>query len=304
MEIRQLKTFQTIVNNGGFTKAAAKLNYAQSTVTGHIQEIEKELGKPLFDRLGRQIVLTETGKQLLVYTNEIIELIEKASQLSTNNKGVSGTLVIGASESLTTYRLPPIIRTYKANFPQVQIVLKPLTDEDIFEELKLGQLDLAFFMGRSITNEELTAIPLVTEKMALVLSNQQSPKAGNLLKDFLPDNEVILYTSRGCDHRYFFEELLNKHSYTPSETLEFWSIEALKQCIICGSGTSFLPLITVRKEWMNHELTCILTKENRIRTQMVYHRNKWLSPATQNFIKLVKKEAKNWEKEMISYDIN
>ncbi|TGA98992.1 LysR family transcriptional regulator [Sporolactobacillus shoreae] len=296
MEIRQLKTFQAIVNDGGFMKAATKLGYAQSTVTGHIQAIEEELGKPLFDRIGKQMVLTEIGKQLLPYANEIIVLMEKAIQLPANKKEMTGTLVIGASESLTTYRLPSVIRTYKAQFPRVQIILKPLTAEDMYEELKRGQLDLAFLMDKLITNEELCTIPLVTEKMALVLSNQQAKRAGKSSKDFLPADEVILYTERGCAYRYFFEKILNTHAYTPNNTLEFWSIEALKQCIICGLGASFLPLVTVKKEWMNHELTCILTKEDRIKTQMIYHKNKWLSPATQAFIKMVEEEAEVWKK--------
>ncbi|MFX3618676.1 MAG: LysR family transcriptional regulator [Sporolactobacillus sp.] len=296
MEIRQLKTFQAIVNEGGFMKAAVQLGYAQSTVTGHIQAIEEELGKPLFDRMGKQMVLTEIGKQLLPYANEIIALMEKANQLPAEKKEMTGTLVIGASESLTTYRLPSVIRTYKDQFSRVQIILKPLTAEAMYEELKRGQLDLAFLMDKLITNEELCTLPLVTEKMALVLSNQQAKKAGKSLKNFLPADEVILYTERGCAYRSFFEKILDAHGYTPKSTLEFWSVEALKQCIICGLGASFLPLVTVKKEWINHELTCILTKEERIKTQMIYHKNKWLSPATQAFIDLVKKQAEFWRK--------
>lgn len=296
MEIRQLKTFQAIVNDGGFMKAAVQLGYAQSTVTGHIQAIEEELGKPLFDRIGKQMVLTEIGKQLLPYANEIIALMEKAIQLPAE-KEMTGTLVIGASESLTTYRLPSVVRAYKTQFPRVQIILKPLTAEGMYEELKRGQLDLAFLMDKLITNEELCTLPLVTEKMALVLSNQRAKKAEKSLKDFLPADEVILYTERGCAYRSFFEKILDAHGYTPKNTLEFWSVEALKQCIICGLGASFLPFVTVKKEWINHELTCILTKEERIMTQMIYHKKKWLSPATQAFISLVKEQADVWRKE-------
>jgi DNA-binding transcriptional LysR family regulator len=296
MEIRQLKTFQAIVNDGGFTKAADRLGYAQSTVTGHIQAIEDELGKPLFDRIGKQMVLTEIGKQLLPYANEIIALVAKAVQLPAEEKEMTGTLVIGASESLATYRLPSVIRAYKNRFPRVEIVLKPLTAEAMYEELRRGQLDLAFLMEKLINNEDLCCVPLVTEKMALVLPNQQANRAGKNLKDFLPADEVILYTERGCAYRYIFEKILDAHDYIPKNTLEFWSVEALKQCIMCGLGVSFLPLITVRKEWINHDLTCILTKDEQIKTQMIYHKNKWLSPSVQSFINLVNEQAEDWRK--------
>jgi DNA-binding transcriptional LysR family regulator len=296
MEIRQLKTFQAIVNDGGFTKAADRLGYAQSTVTGHIQSIKDELGKPLFDRIGKQMVLTEIGKQLLPYANEIIALMDKAVQLPTEEKEMTGTLVIGASESLATYRLPSVIRAYKDRFPRVELILKPLTAEAMYEELKRGQLDLAFLMEKLITNEDLCCVPLVTEKMALVLPNQQASTAGKDLKDFLHADEVILYTDRGCAYRYIFEKMLDDHDYIPKNTLEFWSVEALKQCIMCGLGVSFLPLITVKKEWINHDLTCILTKDEQIKTQMIYHKNKWLSPSVQSFINLVNEQAEDWRK--------
>lgn len=92
MELRHLITLKTIVEKGGFKKAAYQLGYAQSSVTTHIKELETELGKPIFDRLGKQVVLTQYGHQFLPYALKIIELYTQA--LTTNVKA-TGNLTLG-----------------------------------------------------------------------------------------------------------------------------------------------------------------------------------------------------------------
>lgn len=91
MEFRLLKTFVTAANLLSFTKAATDLGYAQSTVTSQIQTLEEELGTMLFERLGRQIKLTESGRQLYIYANQILKLSAEAKDLisSSSLKGRS-----------------------------------------------------------------------------------------------------------------------------------------------------------------------------------------------------------------------
>lgn len=294
MDIRHLKTFKTIVDVGGFMKAADHLGYAQSTVTGHIRAIEQELGQPLFDRLGKNMILTETGKHLLPYANEIIALMDKVVQLPSDEEKMTGEIVIGASESLiTTYRLPPILRIYKKRYPKVQIVLKPLTSGDLLEELKQGKTDLAFLMDRVLTEDALHAEPLVTEKMVLVFPVSDHVASKN---DLLSAGGTILYTEQGCAYRTLFEKRLRSDGLVPGNTLEFWSIEAIKQCIMSGLGFSFLPFVTVRAEWEENKIICVPTDEDQVITQMVYHKNKWLSPPVLAFMNLVRDQAKGWKK--------
>jgi Transcriptional regulator len=293
LDIRHLKTFKTIVETGGFTKAADDLGYAQSTVTGHIQAIEQELGRPLFNRFGKRMVLTEFGKHLLPYANDIVALMDQAEQLSEDEDGkaMTGEIAIGASESLTTYRLPAILKAFKRQYPKVHIILKPLTSAHLFQELRQGKTDLAFLMDQKLTEADLCTEPLVTEKMVLVLPEDR--RGGS--KDELPiTGRTILYTEQGCGYRPLFEELLRSKNYQTGNALEFWSIEAIKQCVMCGLGFSFLPLVTVREEWKAGQLVCVPADEDRIVTQMVYHKNKWLSPSVRAFMALVRDQANGW----------
>lgn len=95
MEIRHLQTFMTIVELEGFTKAAEHLGYAQSTITSHIQILESELGEVLFDRLGKKIVLTNVGKDLVPYAKQMLQVYKDIKNITSDKNSVSGDLTIG-----------------------------------------------------------------------------------------------------------------------------------------------------------------------------------------------------------------
>src|SRR5690625_2396626 len=137
MELRHLITLKTIVERGGFKKAAEHLGYAQSSVTTHIQELEAEVGKPLFDRLGRKVILTHYGERLLSYAIKIIDL---HAQALNPDEEPTGDLIIGISESLTIGRIPPILLEYKRSYPKVNLSLKSIENYDVrSEERRVGK---------------------------------------------------------------------------------------------------------------------------------------------------------------------
>ena len=117
MELRQLATFRLIAQTQSFSRTAAALNYAQSTVSAQIQGLEEELGIPLFDRLGKRVALTEAGQRLLGYAEKILDLAAEARFSITSEETLTGTLTISAAETLCTYRLPAILREFRTSPP-------------------------------------------------------------------------------------------------------------------------------------------------------------------------------------------
>ncbi|MEH7549439.1 LysR family transcriptional regulator [Neobacillus vireti] len=130
MEIRHFVTFKKVIEFGSFTQAAEHLGYTQSTVTSHIQALEKQIGAPLFERMGRKIMLTDVGKKMMPYTQEILDTYSKIESIASEEKDVRGELKIAAPESLTVYRLEPILREYRNKFPHVSINLSNATCGD------------------------------------------------------------------------------------------------------------------------------------------------------------------------------
>src|SRR5438046_264194 len=110
MELRQLETFRVVATQLSFTRAAATLDYAQSSVTAQIQSLELELGVRLFDRLGRRVALTDAGERLLEYAERLLSLADEARAALADGAEPAGTLTIGAPETVMTYRLPSVLR--------------------------------------------------------------------------------------------------------------------------------------------------------------------------------------------------
>ncbi|MBJ8052909.1 LysR family transcriptional regulator [Bacillus cereus] len=294
MEIRHLKTFKTIVELGGYTRAADYLGYAQSTITGHIQAMEQEMGHPLFNRLGKKMVLTDVGKHLIPYANEMIDLFEKAKQVPSAENEIRGKIIIGAPESLTIYRLPSILHEYKKKFPNVQITLKPSTCLELRNDLRNGHVDLAFLLETERHEEDLKIEQLVIEQLAFVFPKDYIVTETDSNTVQFTKEETFLYTEHGCSYRTYFEHYLQKQGIKHESTFEFWSIEAIKQCVMCGLGISLLPVITVAQECHDKKLQAVVTDEAQFATQIAYHKNKWISPALKELLTIVQDHAKGW----------
>lgn len=299
MELRHLFTFIAVVEAGGFTRAASSLGYAQSSVTAQIQALETELETPLFDRLGKRIALTTAGQRFLPYAQEITKLHALAKDAIRYNSDISGTLTIGAPESLTVFRLPAVIREFKSRYTEVHIILKPGQCWEMADRVRTGELDVAFMLQAEAEEKDLNKEALVTEKMALIaFPGHPLTRVSPVLPEHLKE-ETILYTEPGCTYRGLFEHSLNTSGVFPSQGLEFWSIEAIKNCVISGLGLSFLPLVTVQNELRQGTLVQLDwdDRPQRLVTQMAHHKKKDVSPALREFMCLTRQHAVKWRED-------
>ena len=247
MEIKQLITFKHAAENLNFTQTAKILNFAQSSVTAQIKSLEEEIGKPLFERLGKRLILTEAGHQFKSYAEKMINLSQEAITAANGEEELIGTLTIGAQESQCTYRLPLILKEFKTAFPKVKLVFKPAhSDEMARKQLMEGLLDIAFIMDESKPDRSLKVERLIKEELKLVVSPNQSKS------DFSIDDlkhETLLLTEAGCSYRNMFEESLNALGIYSLDKIEFASIEAIKQCVVAGLGVALLPEMVVKKRY-------------------------------------------------------
>jgi DNA-binding transcriptional LysR family regulator len=142
MEFRQLKTFVTIATLGSFVQAADALGYAQSTITNHIQMLENEMGVRLFERLGHRVMLTNQGKSLLPYAEQILKLTSEAVKIVGDPAVPQGNLIIGSNESLGTYRLPILLQAYRQAYPKVEMILRFVNCDTIYEDIRKNKIDV------------------------------------------------------------------------------------------------------------------------------------------------------------------
>jgi DNA-binding transcriptional LysR family regulator len=296
MEIRHFVTFNKVIEMGSFTLAAEHLGYTQSTVTSHIQALEEHLGVPLFDRLGRKVRLTEIGKKLIPYTQEILDTYGKIESITSEEKDIRGILKIAAPESLTVYRLEPILREYRKEFPHVSIRLSNASCGENKKAIVDGSADVAFVMLPQFEDSDLFIHPLMNEPIVLVGSPDCS--LNSLPKNYENQklSECLITNEKEGGYRKIFEEFLRDKGIVPSNIMELWSIEAIKRSVMSGLGIAYLPLMTVQDEIKEGKLKIIPCEADlkQIYSQVVYHKKKWIFPALSSFIEITLKHAKDW----------
>ncbi|UOF92469.1 LysR substrate-binding domain-containing protein [Fodinisporobacter ferrooxydans] len=290
MELKQLQTFQVVARELSFTRAAEILNYAQSSITAQIQALEEEFHTPLFERLGKRIILTEAGERLVYYADQLLQLANEALQIVPGSLEPAGVLQIGAPESLFTYRLPPILREFRRRYPKVQLRFYPGICPDLRRAVAKGELDVTLLLEKPVHMESLN-VELLRIENTFVLAAPDHPLACS--KHVLPTDlsgQSILVTEVGCSYRELFEQSLTKENVQPDTKLEFASVEAIKQCIMTGIGIAALPEITVQTEIQQGKLVPLHWSGNDLSvvTQIAWHKDKWLSPAMRAFIDLVR----------------
>jgi len=297
MELRNLKTFLVVAECGGFTRAGEQLGYTQSTVTNHVRSLEEAVGNRLFDRLGKTVVLTDAGTHLASYAKEILHLYQEAVDSSRLNTEPSGTVLIGANESLMVYRLPNILYEFKRMYPKVQLILQPSESQELNNELKSGKFDLALFTNPEKLSPDIITTDLVKETLVMIAppGHRLCGKAVITPNDL--EDEVLLLTETGS-YRDLLERWIKEEGVGCSR-IAFWNIEAIKQSVKCGLGLSYLPLMTVREELDRGSLVALpwIHSEEFVTTQLAFHKDKWITPAMNKLIEIIEKHAKKWESE-------
>lgn len=290
MDLRQLATFRMVATTLSFTQAAAALGYVQSSVTAQIQALEADLGVPLFDRLGKHVSLTDSGHRLLPYAERMLNLVDEARSVVAGEAEPSGLLTITAPESLCTYRLPAILREFRERYPRVQLMFRPSPSADMRRRVSEGLLDLAFVLEEPIQSVNLTAEQLIVEPL-LILAPPDHPltaKQDVYVRDLA--GEAFLLTETGCTYRRLFEQtLIDGGVYLPT-ALEFSSVEAIKECVMTGMGITVLPAMAVNREIAEGRLIALdwAEKPLAVITQMIWHKDKWLSPTLRAFIEVTR----------------
>lgn len=289
MEMRQLNAFIAIAKLQSFSKAAMDLGYAQSSVTAQIQMLERELNVRLFERLGRNIALTPEGKRLLPIAEQILKLSNDAKSIAGNSDKPSGPLVIGAVESLCVTRLPKLLKEYHLRYPDVEILIKFGSKVEFLHSLKNNAMDISFFVDQKIADSEFITALQAPEPMALLCSPEH-PFASRVTA--YPEdlsNEPLILTESCCGYRALFDTIMSQYHVKPRSVIETGNVQAIKQLVISGMGITLLPLTAVEEElrqkilvklnWMGPELL--------IFTQVLYHKDKWMSAALKAFLDLM-----------------
>ncbi|WP_035864119.1 LysR family transcriptional regulator, partial [Kitasatospora cheerisanensis] len=243
MELRHLRTFRTVARTLNFTRAAAELNYAQSSVTEQVQALEAELGAKLFDRGGRRLTLTPAGERLVEYADRMLLLAEEARlAVEEEDRQPGGRLVVGGLETLCSHRLPAVLAPYRREFPRVQVTVRQGSRGELYDWVRRGEIDVALTFGPAPRDEAVASETLAGERLVVVtpVGHRLSgyPQLGG------PElrGEPFLATPPGCGFREMLDALIDSLGPdAPVIDTELAGIAALCQCAAAGLGCALLP---------------------------------------------------------------
>lgn len=281
MYMKHLQTFLSVARLLNFGGAAQALNYSQSTVSEHIHALEEDLGAILFERLGKKVFLTEKGKKLLPLAERMVRDAEEIKGLFKEDDVVSGCLNIGASESLCVFWLPPLLKEYRISYPKVQINIKVGNCVDFPLWLQQNIIDVAFSLNNKSVQQQLRRIDLFRGETVFIASPDHELAAGSILTLQNLAGHTLLLPDGYSGYPMDLKILLEREGVKANTIMEFGSLEAIKHCVKSGLGISLLPKIVVEEDINRGELIKLNWTDTPIDIQalMLFHREKWLSPA-------------------------
>lgn len=286
MELRQLNMFRTVASTLNFSRAAESMGYVPSNVTMQIKALEDELGVRLFDRLGKQLVLTGAGKRFLIHIESALDKLDEARNAVHDDEHLSGTLTISANEVLCAYRLPVVFHLFRSRHPGVRLIFRSVPNQQLKHTLFEGTADVVFMLDEPIRSTGLAVEPLVEETFRFYAAPDHPLAQHAVLKleDF--HGQVFLTNEKGCTYRTMFDRAFEKKGIDTITHLEFQNAEAIKQCAMAGIGIAFLPELTTEAEVDRGELIVLPWKiaDLHVYTQMLWHKDKWLSPILLSFL--------------------
>jgi DNA-binding transcriptional LysR family regulator len=297
MEVRQLQIFLALAEELNFTRTAERVHTVQSNVTAQIKALEDELGVPLFDRLGRRVTLTDAGRSFLPFADQALSAMDQGQRAVQSGAEPSGPLRVGIPESMLAYRLPQVLRIFHRRFPHVELMFRPQYDETLPVMLETGKLDMAVCMIEGSPNETIKSTRLRTERIFLLahpshpLASRKTVKVSDLA------GQTLLLTEGGCGYRLKLDRQLGLENIRPGTVTEFSSVEAIKQCVLAGMGLGLLPAIVVARELRLCQLKALhwAGPSMDIATHILWHKDKWISPAMAAFMNLVTEKLEDPE---------
>ncbi len=282
----QLRILKAIAAEGSFKRAADSLYVSQPAVSLQVQNLERQLDVPLFDRGGRRAQLTEAGHLLLAYGDKILTLCQETCRAIEDLQNLQGgTLIVGASQTTGTYLLPRMIGMFREKYPEVAVQLHVHSTRRTAWSVANGQVDLAIIGGEvpAELQESLEVIPYAEDELALIIpSGHAFAKMASIQKEDLYKLKFIALDSQSTI-RKVIDQVLTRCDIDPKRLkieMELNSIEAIKNAVQAGLGAAVVSLSAIEKELqmgllcrapiegvMIQRILAVIVNPNRYRSQ-------------------------------------
>jgi DNA-binding transcriptional LysR family regulator len=292
VSLRQLRVFETVARLASFTRAAEELHLTQPAVSMQVRQLEDEVGLPLFEKLGRQISLTEAGRELFHYSRSIDQSLQEMEEVVESLKGVNRGRLSVAVASTVNYFAPRLLAAFHRRYPGIGLRLDVTNRERVVHQLQANTVDMVLMgqppNGVNVESEAFMDNPLV------VVAPLEHPLATEEHVDLVRlAEEVFVMREPGSGTRQAMERFFAEQGIAIRHGMQMTRNEAIKQAVRAGLGLSVVSLHTVELELETNRLVILNVEGFPLERQwhLVYRSGRRLSPAARAFRQFVLDEA-------------
>lgn len=296
MDLHQLFVFSKVVEHKSFSKAAVDIFLSQSTVSAHIQALEKSLKMKLFDRVGREVILTPYGSRLYQWALKLLQLKDEAIlDLKEGMNELRGMIRIAASSVPGQFMLPTMIKNFRNQYPNAIFPIEQSSSKGVMEKVLNGTVDLGL-LGEKFENDKLCFVPLVKEKLALITSNNTVINEPVTIQELL--KYPFIMRNSGSGTHAILEQLLKKNKISKEQMniiVYTESGQTLIQFVMADIGIAIISEIAA-KEYAKKQLLKmheIDGFDDERYFYLVYNKNKTLSMLSKLFIEHLNRNENN-----------
>lgn len=248
LNFNHLRLFLAVVERGGVTAGADAAGVSQPAVSAAVRSLEREVGLPLLERVGRGVQPTDAGLLLADYARRIFALEADGRRAMDEARGLErGRLAVGTSTTVGIYLMPRLLGRFHARHPAIALALDIGNTRQIVERLRRGALDLAVVEG-PVAADDLDVAPYLPDELVLVAApTDPLAAAGDIAPEDLATVPFIAREA-GSGTREVVERAFARWGVTPTIAMEIGHTEAIKQAVAAGLGVSILSRLTVERE--------------------------------------------------------
>ena len=290
MEIHQLRYFVAIAETGTFTRAAEREGVTQPTLSEQILRLESKahgVGRRLFDRIGRTVVLTDPGRELLGRAQAILAALDEAER-AVRDSTEDGRLRVGAIPTIAPFLLPPAVKRFRKEYPRIQLHLTEDRTERLLAGLLAGELDLGV-MALPIHDDRLHVEKLQTETLLLALPANHRLKSRKevRLADMVNEPFILL-----DDVHCFGDQVLSlcrRGGLEPQVVCRGEQIATLLAMVAAGQGITIVPEMAATGDTSTKRIYRPMKRPAPSRTLCaVWHKQRYRPPSLRSFVDVLK----------------
>ncbi|MCW5693344.1 MAG: LysR family transcriptional regulator [Pseudolabrys sp.] len=287
MTLEQLRIFVAVAEREHVTQASRALNLTQSAVSAAVSAIEARHGVKLFDRVGRRIELTESGRLFLTEARAVLARAAAAETVLSDLAGLKrGALRLAASQTVASYWMPPLMARYRVAYPGIALSLVIGNTESVAAMVREGEVHLGFVEGE-VADPLLDVTAVADDQLIVVTAAAGAPRRRTALRP--PDLKAMrwIFRERGSATRSIFENALTDLGVDPSSldiVLELPSNEAVRAAVEHGAGAAALSRLAVADALASGALVALHLPLPKRQFYSLRHRERWMSQAERELL--------------------